>query len=176
MAGDVPPRSDDSLVFAEQARWLLQWHNARSESLASRAVAVLGFDGVIMALLLQGFGLKGLHATAWVWILLIATALLLLTSAGFAVATILPHKVAMPQVQNLRQGWATHAASPTPHYAGPFMAESLLNASDLTKSSPLASAKSEGDLRANRFSRAVSALLAAIVCLGLLAVVLLSQL
>lgn len=53
--------ADDSLVFTEQARWLLEWHNSRSESFASRAVAILGFDGVIMALIIQASVLMALR-------------------------------------------------------------------------------------------------------------------
>lgn len=170
-----PSSADDSLVFAEQARWLLEWHNTRSEAFASRAVAVLGFDGVIMALLLQGFGVRGIDATATVWVLLFITAAFLLLSAGFAVATIVPHTVAMPSVQDLRAGWATHAGSPRASYAGPLVAESLLHATNLDTTSPVSAAKEEGDTRAGRFSWAVRALLAAIVFLGALAFVLLQQ-
>lgn len=174
-SNQLPEPTDDSLVFAEQARWLLEWHNTRSESFASRAVAVLGFDGVIMALLLQGFGIKGIAATAAVWVLLFITTALLLISAGYAVGTIVPHTVAMPSVRDLRAGWAAHAASPKPHYAGPLVAESLLHASNLNATSPLSAAKEEGDTRAGRFSWAVSALFASMVALGILAFLLLSQ-
>lgn len=114
---------------------------------ASRAVAVLGFDGVIVALLLQGFGIE---ATAAVWVLLFITTALLLISAGYAVGTVVPHTVAMPSVLDLRAGWAAHAASPKPRYAGPLVAESLLHESNLNATSPLSAAKEESDTRARR--------------------------
>lgn len=109
------------------------------------------------------------------WLFLFITLALLLISAGFAVGTILPHTVAMPSVQDLRRGWATHAASPKPHYAGPRVAESLLHASNLDATSPVSAVKTEGDTRARRFSWAVSALLVGIFSLAILAFVLLSQ-
>jgi hypothetical protein len=177
MSNQTTPKEpvDDSAIFIDQARWLLQWHNARSESFAGRALAVLGFDGVILALLLQGFGITGIEATESVWLLLLSTTSLLFFSAGWAIATVLPNMVAMPAVRDLRSGWAAHAQTPVARYAGPLVAESFLNASDLSGLSPVAEAKSEGDTRARRFSWAVSSLLAAIVSLGVLGFVLLRQ-
>jgi hypothetical protein len=176
MSTPTPPEPvDDSAVFIDQARWLLEWHNRRSEAFASRALAVLGFDGVILALLLQGFGVKGIEATGPVWVFLISTTLLLLCSAALAVSAILPHKVAMPGVDDLRRGWATHARSPHARYAGPLVAESYLNASDLNGTAPVLAAKEEGDTRATRFSWAVSFLLAAIASLSVLAAILIKQ-
>jgi len=138
-------------------------------------MAVLGFDGVIMALLLQGLGLKGIEANALVWVSLFMTTAVLLVSAGYAVGTIVPHTVAMPKVDELRSAWAAHAASPEARFAGPLVAESLLHASDLGATSPVSAAKTEGDTRAGRFACAVSALLAAILLIGVLAFVLLNQ-
>lgn len=178
MTNPTPPAPepvDDSAVFIGQARWLLEWHNTRSEAFASRAVAVLGFDGVILALLLQGFGIKDVDATGPVWAALTSTSLLLLFSAAWALSTIVPHKVAMPGVSDLRKGWAAHAQTPTARYAGPLVAESFLNASELHGTSPVLEAKKEGDTRATRFSWAVSSLLAATVSLAVLAAILLQQ-
>ena len=40
-------------VFIDQARWLLEWDRQRSESFVNRAIAILGFDGVALTLLLD---------------------------------------------------------------------------------------------------------------------------
>ena len=36
-----PAPQTDSADFIDQARWLLEWHNRRSEAFTTRAVAVL---------------------------------------------------------------------------------------------------------------------------------------
>ena len=45
-----PTLRPDAEVYIEQARWLLEWHNRRSEAFVNRAVGVIGFDGVALAL------------------------------------------------------------------------------------------------------------------------------
>ena len=60
----TPPSSaaagkDEIDAFKDQARWLLEWHNKRNDGFATRAVALLGFAGVIVALLPRGLDLSG---------------------------------------------------------------------------------------------------------------------
>lgn len=54
--------TDDTPAFTEQAKWLIERHLRRSEGLATRAAAILGFTGVTLALLVQG--IKGLAIDA----------------------------------------------------------------------------------------------------------------
>ena len=60
--------SAQAALFMEHARWVMEWHNKRAEGAATRAVAVLGFAGVTMALLVQGASLDGLEPTGWTWL------------------------------------------------------------------------------------------------------------
>jgi len=64
--------------------------------MAGRAVAILGFNGVMMALLHQGAGFQDIHRTAWTWALLVAALLALLASAVIALSAIALATVRMP--------------------------------------------------------------------------------
>jgi hypothetical protein len=66
------PNHDESAAFAAHARWLIEQHNKRSEAFTTRSVALLGFQGVILALLLQGAGIDAVDASRWTsaWLVL----------------------------------------------------------------------------------------------------------
>lgn len=159
---------NDSADFIEQARWLLEWHNARSEALTTRAVALLGFVGVILALLLQGSGLKGIDPSRWTWALLVASVFALLISATFALRTISPQVTAMPKVSQLREWWAAHRAEPHPGTATPQIAESLLNGMRVNEESAVSAALEHANSRAKSFSWSIRSMLVALVLLSLL--------
>lgn len=159
---------NDSADFIEHARWLLEWHNARSEALTTRAVALLGFVGVILALLLQGSGLKGIEASPLTSILFVASVFVLLLCAFFALRTISPEPTAMPKVSQLRESWATYTAKPYPGTTAQQIAESLLNGQKLTEDSALSSALEHADSRAKWFSYSTKSMLVALLLLSLL--------
>lgn len=161
-------RPNDSSLFIEQARWLLEWHNKRSGAFTTRAVAVLGFDGVVLALLLQGAGLDGLKASWWTWIFLVASMLGLLLTGLFALLTIAAKPVAAPSVQQLRHWWGKHAAEPVAGIYGPQVAESLLNSGDITGVSAVSAAKEEADRRANRFAVCIWAMFGSVILIACL--------
>lgn len=161
--------TDDRADFIDQARWLLDWHNRRAEAFTSRAVALLGFIGAILALLLQGVGLKGIEPTNWTWFWLVTSAIGLLVAALFAILTILPRGVQMPGVAELRRHWQQHAAEPIDGSTKSQFAEDLLLGSDLAKPSPLTDGLDEANKRAKRFKVSIRAMLVAFVLLtGLL--------
>jgi hypothetical protein len=159
---------NDSAEFIEQARWLLGWHNARSEAFTTRAVALLGFVGVILALLLQGSGLKGIDPSRWTWSLLVSSVLALLLSAFFALRTISPKLTAMPKVSQLRDWWVAHSAEPHPGSTAPQIAESLLNGKSINGDSAVSAALEHADACATSFTRSIRAMLVALVLLALL--------
>ena len=161
---------NDSADFIEQARWLLGWHNARSEAFTTRAVALLGFVGVILALLLQGSGLKGIDPSRWTWTLLVTSVLALLFSAFFALRTISPKVTAMPKVSQLRDWWVAHSAEPHPGTAAPQIAESLLNGKRIDEESAVSAALEHADSCAKSFTRSIRSMLVALVLLSLLLV------
>lgn len=162
------PDHDESAEFTEQTRWLIEQHNARSEAFTTRAVALLGFEGVILALLLQGAGMDGMKASAWTWIWLALTVAPLFISACLCLWAIIPARTHMPSADQLRLWWKTHAAAPRAGFASPQIAESLLNSSDLTKPSPLSDARDDADLRGSRFKWALRLMLTSLLFLTLL--------
>jgi hypothetical protein len=158
--------NDDRADFIDQARWLLDWHNKRAEAFTSRAVALLGFVGAILALLLQGVGLKGIDPSGWTWFWLVSSAIGLLAAALFAILTILPGGVQMPGVAELRRQWQQYAAEPVGGSAKSQFAEDLLLSSNLAQPSPLTDALTEADKRAKRFKVSITAMLVAFVLLA----------
>lgn len=162
------PDNDESSAFIEHARWLLEWHNRRGEAFTTRAVALLGFNGVILALLLQGAGLEGIVATNWTWTWLVMSVIALMAGALLSLLTITPTEMKMPGIPQLRHWWKAHSAEPYAGYTGPQIAESLLYSKDLTGRSPLSDAKAEADKRAKRFKWAVRAMLGGFVLLAFL--------
>jgi hypothetical protein len=162
------PDNDESAEFIEHARWLLEWHNKRGEAFTTRAVALLGFNGVILALLLQGAGLEGIKATVWTWIWLGSSVTALLIAAVFSLLTITPTEMSMPGIPQLRHWWKAHAAEPHAGFAGPQIAESLLYSKDVTGRSPVSDAKDEADKRAKRFKVAITTMLVGFALLALL--------
>lgn len=90
-AQPIPAANDEIDAFNEQARWLLEWHNKRTDGFSTRSVALLGFTGVILALLPRGLDLDGrIDATLGIRIALIATAALLLCTAAFCLLVLAP--------------------------------------------------------------------------------------
>ncbi len=161
--------SGDTRDYIEHARWLLEWHNKRSEALTTRAVGLLGFTGVILALLLQGAGIKTLDPTWVTWGIAVVTAGLIFASAIFALWCITTTSVEMPSVEELRAHWKTHMDNPVAGSGVPDMAEGLLNGSDLQGVSPVVAAKNEADTRAGRIKVAVILLLLGVAAVAVLA-------
>lgn len=163
-------KSGDSRDFLDQARWLLEWHNKRSEALTTRAVALLGFVGVIFTLLLQGATIKDLDPTVAIKVLLVVTAAALFVTAALALRCIATTSVKMPSVQGLQLEWAKHQQKPEPGAGAPNLTEEVLDAQGNAEVSPLESAKDEADERAKRFKAAAWVLVVALVLLAILTV------
>lgn len=162
------PDNDESAEFIEQARWLLEWHNRRGEAFTTRAVALLGFNGVILALLLQGAGMEGIVATNWTWASLILSVGTLLVAAFLSLLTITPTEMRMPGIPQLRHWWGDHMDEPVAGFVGPRIAESILYGKGITSRSPISDAKVEADKRAKRFKVAIRVMLAGLVWLAFL--------
>lgn len=162
------PSENDSEVFIAQARWLLEWHDRRSEAFITRAVALLGFDGVVLTLLIQGAALHGIKASAWTWGFLTISLLALLGSALFALLAIAPQEVAVPHVQQLRSWWGEHAGEPYPGSTAPRIAESLLNSAQISGDSAVSTIKGAADNRATRFKASLWFMFCAFVFLSCL--------
>jgi hypothetical protein len=158
-------------AYTTQARWLLEWHNKRNDGFATRSVAILGFTGVILALLPRGFDLRsGLHVTAGIrWGLVATTALLLLT-AVCCLFVLAPQKTSAPNIEQLRRQWRDYASGKTRNVAHGNIAESLLHGTQVTASSPIEQASAEASRRGRWFRFATLSLLAALASLATLIV------
>jgi Na+/melibiose symporter-like transporter len=165
----VTDNSGDTRDYIEHARWLLEWHNKRSEALTTRAVALLGFVGVILSLLLRGTP-QQVDPSWWTWAWFVLTVVALLVSAALALWCVATTKVEMPSIQDLREKWADYSDKPEPGSGVKQMAEDLLHGQDLHGKSPLAEAKKEADKRVSRFKRAAIALFVAFAFLTCLIV------
>lgn len=141
---------------------------APREALTTRAVGLLGFVGVILALLLQGSGLKGIDPSQWTWAFLVASVFALLISAIFALQTISPKVTAMPKVHQLREWWGAYSAEPYPGTASPQIAESLLNSMRIDDESAISAALEHANSCAKSFSWSVRSMLLALIFLSLL--------
>lgn len=160
--------TDDTPAFTEQAKWLIDRHLRRSENLATRAAALLGFTGVTLALLLQGIQGFAVDANAWTWTSLILTTAALLTTAFCCIKAISTSEVTIQGSKQLRGWWDAHRKDPKVDVYARNIAESFLNSTNLDDDSPIDSAMKQADRRARWFTRAIWSLLAALCLLATL--------
>jgi MFS family permease len=154
-------------LFMEHARWVMEWHNKRAEGAATRAVAVLGFAGVMLALLVQGAGLDALHPTEWTWRLATAGAVLLLLAALFALFAISTKTVRMHNLKQLRSWWGEYGRKPGQDFSHD-LTETLLLSQQLSEDSPVTTAEREATSRVCWFKLSVWTLGLALVDLAVL--------
>lgn len=166
MSDGAPKPDDGSIEFLEQARWLLEWHNKRSEAITTRATALLGFVGVVLALLLQGSSIGGIEPRWWTWLLLVTSLVGLLATSVYALFAVLPKKVNMPSVSQLREWWSKKIAEPGRGQTGAQIAESILFGQNTDADSPISDAVEEATDRAVNFKVAAWALLCTFVPLS----------
>lgn len=163
----------DASLFLEQARWLLEWHDRRAQGFHTRAGSLLGFSGVILALLLQAVTrlphtTSGCAKAVTVGLVTLSVTLLLGT-ATLALWTLMPGASSVPEEAQLRRWWLSYYRNPTPYNGGAQLAHSFLDQEKSTAQSAVAAAMSAADKRAIRFAWTVRFALAAIVSTGLLA-------
>jgi len=153
----VTDKPDDEIaVFTEQGRWLFEYHDGRSESFCSRAVALLGFTGVILALLLRGSALpRGIDANCLLKTgFTSAVASLLITSVS-CLATLRARRLNVPPVQQLRTNWYSWVGKKRRGSAAKDVTEMYLSAKNLDEDSALDWALKTASARGSWFGRAV---------------------
>lgn len=165
----APAPNDEIDAFNDQARWLLEWHNKRSDAFSARSVALLGFTGVILALLPRGLDLN-LDATVGIHVSLIATAVLLLLTAFFCLLTLAPKKSDSASIEELRELWRDYADGKNGPRPQAQMTERLLHGRSMHASSPVDIAFREANSRSLWFTWAVVSLGVALVALATLVV------
>ncbi|MGB3763304.1 MAG: hypothetical protein WA966_08775 [Ornithinimicrobium sp.] len=170
MSSQQEQSDDESSEFVQQARWLLEWHDRRGEAITTRATAVLGFVGVVLALLLQAAQQEGFQPRWWTWVAIVITLLLLLTAGICAVIVVIPSETQMPSVEQLRRWWSEQIKDPSRDRNAAQIADSILFGQELTQSSPISTASRGATRRASWFKRSAIALLVALMPLALLIV------
>lgn len=165
-----PTLRPDAEVYIEQARWLLEWHNRRSEAFVNRAVGVIGFDGVALALILQAPNTDLAPPGVLAWILTGLILASIVISAAFAAATMWAVGVTAPSPDQLRGWWNRHRNNPQHGLAAPNIAESFLDSQGAAGDSPVAAAREAANRRTARLKLALAPLAATIPLLALLAV------
>lgn len=126
---------------------------------------MLGFDGIVLALLLQGAGLKGIDPSTWTWTFLVPALAALVLTGWFALRALAPTDVQLPNISQFRGQWSEFHPRPEPGTMGPQIAESLLNSLRPHEESTTSSAKNHADRRASELTRAVRSLFIALVLL-----------
>lgn len=152
-------------AFVEQARWLLEWHNRRSESFVNRSIAILGFDGVALSILFQTSA--GYTRTEHVAIGLVVAALLF--SAVAALVGLWTQPVITPRSTQLREWWTDYRHDCNVLRARANIAESFLNSDAPDEPNPLTAARHSADKRAAAFKLSVVPLALVVPILALLA-------
>ena len=161
----------DAELFIAQARWLLEFHNKRSDAFAARAVAMLGFSGVILALLPRALDLeKIVKPTAGFKISVAVMTVALLAAVGCCVAVLAPRQTSTASVEGLRKSWRLHLKGERLGKASRDLADSMLHGGSVTASSPVDSAYAEASVRGKWFKWSTRFL--AIAIAGLAAIIL----
>ena len=174
--GGTAPDFDEAEAFVDHARWLIEYHNKRADTFSTRAVALLGFAGVILAL----FGRTNLPGDSAlhipIFILIVATVGLLLLTAHFCLRTLLVTRSSAPGAADLRGMWSTWANGKRRGTAHGDIAETYLKAKTPNIVNPVEDAIQEADRRSEQFKNAVAAMLAALACLSVILLLIASQL
>ena len=84
-------------AFLDQARWVYEQHQRRNASTQQMAIALLGFDGVLLAVLVSA-GTELPRTT-------VCAAVLLVLSAAFAVWVILPGRTFFIDTEQTIEAW-----------------------------------------------------------------------
>lgn len=159
-------------TYAAHARWLLEWHNKRSETFSSRAVTLLGFNGAVLALLVNAGRFAnhdGWHLLKWTILVAVAGLVLSAYHALFAMA---PFPNVIPDINQLREHWDVALGNTEGIVVDPTaqVVESFLRPDESGKS-PLDTAYEDANRRAKHFKVAVAALVGAMAVLAVITVI-----
>jgi hypothetical protein len=155
--------SPDALqAFLDQARSLAEWHRQRSDNFESKAGAVLGLAGVILALTTQAIGPVGDVRGGWQFVLVVLvglSAIAFVASGVFAVRTLRTMEYRYASTDQLRRVWSEYKAQAgyaDTQILGMF-ADSLI-CGDSKHLSPIESLKADAKERGKQLGRAIRCL------------------
>jgi hypothetical protein len=151
---------DELKAFADQSRWLLEYHNRRADGISQRAVALLGFAGVILALIPTALALpKNFNPSPGLWAFLAVATAGLLSTAVLCVLALSLKPTRGPKIGELRALLRDYTTGKRIGRVHRDIAETLLHGMSVTASSPLDFAFLEANSRARAFKWAVRCLL-----------------
>lgn len=163
-------------MFIDQARWLLEYHNRRNESLCQRAVALLGFTSVVIALVPATFTVPNkLTTSAPLFLSLYGTLGGLLITTAMCLLTLRAKKTGAPGIAQTRTLLREHTTGARRGHVHRDIAETLLHGLSAKASSPVDLAYFEANSRARWFRRAILALVLSLAFLASLIVQLFQQ-
>lgn len=145
----------EAQAFADQARWLHAYHERRSETIGTRAAALLGFVAAAVALLPAGCTLAGdaVAFTDKVKANVVAVLVLLVLAAGMSLRVIAVRKSSVPNGKQLRDQWHRYATGGTRGLVHAQIAHTFLGGAP--DRDPIALASKEADSRARAFKWAL---------------------
>lgn len=155
---------DGVKAFLDEVRRVLDFEQKRSDAFAQRATAILGFDGVIMSVLVAGLALirNNVEFTGPMLVNVVAVDALLVLSAIACLIVLHPRKVDIPGAADLRRDWASFIKPATTVLPAAQIANSFLGA----EQDPLATANREATSRGEAYKTALYLLFAAVIALG----------
>lgn len=89
---EVATRQSESEALAAQARWLMEYHGRRSDSVYQRGTAVLAANGVLLGLIATAVRSASSRFDLTEQITLLSSVWLVLWSAVFSIAAVAPRK------------------------------------------------------------------------------------
>jgi ABC-type transport system involved in cytochrome bd biosynthesis fused ATPase/permease subunit len=170
------PDVDEAKVYIEHARWLIEYHNRRSDSFSTRAVALLGFSGVMLALFGRASLPGGVEMDTGMFVLLVAVIALLILTAYFCLRTLNVSKSSAPGADDLRAMWTDWVTNTRRGKACGDVAETYLKAKTPDVANAVDDAIREASQRSDLFKNAAAAMLATLMCLAVLVVLVSSHL
>lgn len=163
-------------MLIEQAKWLLDYHNRRNDSLGQRAVALLGFTGVVLALVPTALGVPdNLHTNRWLYASLYTTLAGLLVTAGLCLKALGTKRTGAPAISRLRTQLRDHTTRARTGKVHADLAESLLHGLSVEATSPVDLAYAEANARARWFRAATAGIFLSLVALASLVVQIFQQ-
>lgn len=153
-------------AFLDEVRRVLASEDNRSDTFGQRATAILGFDGVIMSVLIAGLALIRSDVKFSLPFLtnVVAVDVLLVLSALVCLFVLHPRKVTIPEHAGLRRQWASFIEPGSKVLPAAQIANSFLGADQ----DPLAAASREASSRGDAYKTALYLLIAAVIGLGVL--------
>lgn len=150
---------DEIEQFQEQARWLIAYHDSRGESLSTRAVALLGFAGVILALMLRPNLPNGVDVDWWLAFTFVMAVGGLIATIACCLQTVKSRELQVPGAEQTRRQWRHYVQGSLRGRVAANVTETYLGGKDLNKTSTLDWAAHSANSRARWFQRAVAAML-----------------